>query len=142
MRRLMLWLYPRRWRRRYGDEFGALLKEIRVTPRVVLDVLRGAAGARWRQSWRPVASGLVALPFLVLAAGLAEFCLLMGGQLVAATLGHPMEFRFAIGTLDFFATGQPFSITLGPGAFLLALVAGVAGSLFETARVARAGGRP
>jgi hypothetical protein len=141
MRSLILRLYPRRWRRRYGDEFGALLKEIRVTPLVVLDVLRGAAGARWRQSWRPVASGLVALPFLVLAAGLAEFCLLMGGQLVAATLGHPLQFRFAIGSLDFFAAGPPFWIAFGPGAFLLAPVAGLAGSLFETARVARAGDR-
>lgn len=137
----MLWLYPRRWRRRYGDEFGALLEETRVTPLVALDVLCGAAGARWRQSWRPVASGLVALPFLVVTAGLAEFCLLLGGHLVAATLGHPLEFRFTIGPLDFFAAGTPFWVRFGPGAAVLAVVAGLAGSLFETARVARASGR-
>jgi hypothetical protein len=45
MKRLILTLarlYPRSWRRRYGDEFEALLEDSGATWRGVLDVLRGA----------------------------------------------------------------------------------------------------
>jgi hypothetical protein len=38
-------LYPVRWRQRYEDEFGAVLDQERLTIRVVLDVIRGAAAA-------------------------------------------------------------------------------------------------
>ncbi len=41
----LLRLYPRAWRRRYGEEFAALLEQQRLTPRLVLDVLRGALDA-------------------------------------------------------------------------------------------------
>ena len=39
-------LYPSRWRRRYEAEFRALLDEAPLSPRLVLDVLAGALGAR------------------------------------------------------------------------------------------------
>lgn len=42
-------LYPRAWRRRYGAGLEALLDEMPATPAVVLDVVRGAAGAHVRQ---------------------------------------------------------------------------------------------
>jgi hypothetical protein len=35
----LLRLYPRRWRERYGDEFAALLEDVRPGPRATLDVL-------------------------------------------------------------------------------------------------------
>ena len=41
----LLWLYPRRWRRRYADEFLALMEARPLSPSVVLDVLRGALDA-------------------------------------------------------------------------------------------------
>ena len=41
----LLWLYPRRWRRRYSDEFLAVLEERGFSLMVVLDVLRGALDA-------------------------------------------------------------------------------------------------
>jgi Clp amino terminal domain, pathogenicity island component len=41
----LLWLYPRRWRHRYGDEFLAVLEERGVSVTVLLDVLRGALDA-------------------------------------------------------------------------------------------------
>lgn len=44
--RLLLRLYPVVWRRRYGDEFAALLEAQPVTPRIVVDVLAGAIDAR------------------------------------------------------------------------------------------------
>ena len=50
MRRL-LWLYPRRWRRRYGAEMEALLEEMPPTPGNLLDLLRGAFDARVRDDW-------------------------------------------------------------------------------------------
>ncbi len=40
-------LYPARWRRRFGDEFEALLEEEPLTPRMALDVV-AAAVAAWR----------------------------------------------------------------------------------------------
>ncbi|HEV8190449.1 MAG TPA: ClpX C4-type zinc finger protein [Ktedonobacterales bacterium] len=42
---LLLWLYPRSWRRRYGEEFAALLAQQRLTLNGVLDLARGAYDA-------------------------------------------------------------------------------------------------
>jgi len=39
MRALVVRLFPRAWRERYGAEFGALLEAIPMTPAVLLDVL-------------------------------------------------------------------------------------------------------
>jgi hypothetical protein len=41
-RQLLLLLYPRTWRRRYGAEFAALLAHRRLTPHDILDVVRAA----------------------------------------------------------------------------------------------------
>jgi len=43
--RWLLRLYPRAWRRRYGEEYLALLEDLGPSPRVVADALRGAVGA-------------------------------------------------------------------------------------------------
>lgn len=39
MIRLLVVLYPRKWRARYGEEFAALLKDTRLTPGAVFDVV-------------------------------------------------------------------------------------------------------
>jgi hypothetical protein len=39
MIRFLVRLYPKEWRRSYGDEFVVLLEETRVTAPVILDVL-------------------------------------------------------------------------------------------------------
>lgn len=39
-------LYPREWRRRYGDEIAHLLGQERLTAQLVLDLVRGALDAR------------------------------------------------------------------------------------------------
>lgn len=52
-RRLLLKLYPRGWRSRYAEEFLAVLDEIPLTPRAIVDVVAGAVDARmsgFRQS--------------------------------------------------------------------------------------------
>lgn len=56
MRRLLLVLYPKSWRRRYGDELAALLEDTPLSPAVVFDTawhglrlrLRLGAGAGGR----------------------------------------------------------------------------------------------
>jgi hypothetical protein len=42
----LLRLYPRAWRRRYGAEMQALLREQKLSPRTVLDLVAGAIDAR------------------------------------------------------------------------------------------------
>lgn len=42
----LLWLFPRAWRARYGEEFEALLEDIGTSPRALLDVLIAALRAR------------------------------------------------------------------------------------------------
>ena len=44
--RLLIRLYPSRWRRRYEDEFSALLEHEAWSARLVLDVAAGALAAR------------------------------------------------------------------------------------------------
>jgi hypothetical protein len=44
MIRLLLSLYPRAWRERYGEELADLVGDNGATPRVALDVARGAFG--------------------------------------------------------------------------------------------------
>lgn len=39
MIRVLLALYPGKWRAEFGDEFAALLEDTRLTPRAVLDVI-------------------------------------------------------------------------------------------------------
>jgi hypothetical protein len=41
----LVWLYPPRWRRRYGDEFLALIEERGQSISASLDVIRGALDA-------------------------------------------------------------------------------------------------
>ncbi len=48
MRRLLIRLYPARWRARYGDEFEAILEERPLGPFDVADILLGALDARLR----------------------------------------------------------------------------------------------
>lgn len=38
----LLWLYPRHWRERYGDEFDALIEELGASPAIWIDVFLAA----------------------------------------------------------------------------------------------------
>ena len=46
MRTLLIHLYPASWRGRYGEEFGALLDAMPMTPLAFADVALAAVGAR------------------------------------------------------------------------------------------------
>jgi hypothetical protein len=67
MKRLLLRLYPSRWRERYGDEFAAILEERPLGPAGVADVVHGAIDAHLRQSGTgtPGASRLVGAAAIV-----------------------------------------------------------------------------
>jgi hypothetical protein len=53
MTRLILRLYPARWRARYGDELAALLAETGLGPRTWVDLVRGGL----RERVRPARNG-------------------------------------------------------------------------------------
>jgi len=57
--RALVALHPREWRARYGEEFAALLDDVRLTPAAVSDVLANAARLRIREH-RPLAEILAA----------------------------------------------------------------------------------
>ena len=46
MIRLLVALYPRKWRATFGEEFAALLEDTRLTPRTVVDVVFSAGKLR------------------------------------------------------------------------------------------------
>lgn len=63
LRRLIVHLYPRPWRDRYGDEFSALLDDSPARWRDLPDLAQGALTTQLQmQSWKPVAiAGLIGL---------------------------------------------------------------------------------
>ncbi|MCM3885512.1 hypothetical protein [Frankia sp. R82] len=77
MRRILLALYPRKWRARYGDEFAALLQDTPLTLVAVIDVLRHAAGLRLQARPRLTqvaawALATAAIEIVALRAGLTD----------------------------------------------------------------------
>jgi len=58
--RLLVALYPRKWRAAFGEEFAALLEDTRLTPRAVFDVVV-SAGKLHAASHRRLALVLVSL---------------------------------------------------------------------------------
>jgi hypothetical protein len=47
MKQWLVYLYPRAWRQRYGDEFRAVLEQQTLTATDVIDIVRGAFDAHW-----------------------------------------------------------------------------------------------
>ena len=47
MKHWLVYLYPRAWRQRYGDEFCAVLAQQHLTIADVVDIMRGALDAHW-----------------------------------------------------------------------------------------------
>lgn len=72
MRRLLVALYPARWRRRYGVEYLELIRALPLTPALVADVLRGAAREHGRvvAGWAPAAQSAVLLVTGIILTGL------------------------------------------------------------------------
>ena len=64
----LLRLYPRRWRKRYGVEFEALLEDSRRDSSQVIDVVRGVVDARTREAREGVIGMRRVLPWTILVA--------------------------------------------------------------------------
>jgi hypothetical protein len=72
--RLIAWLYPARWRRRYGAEFDALLEDATPTWRNAVDVGWGALEMHMNTWHFPKRAVGFALTSAILAAALAILC--------------------------------------------------------------------
>jgi hypothetical protein len=90
---LLLALYPARWRRRYGEEFRAVLESRPLGPFDVADVLIGALDARLTRFRLAGTEGIDGGPVMMLRIG--GFGAIVGGALwflgiaVASALGEP-----------------------------------------------------
>jgi hypothetical protein len=63
MRHWLLYLYPAAWRRRYREEFAALLEVRRPSPRQTVDIVRGALDARLRSHRSMVPGRAIAMAY-------------------------------------------------------------------------------
>ena len=120
--RQLLRFYPRLWRRRYGDEFLALLEATPITRALVIDVVR-AAGREWLTgtlTMRVVIAGATAGAATACAVGLsrvvpvAPTMWVEGGQTVVAP-PWPVSFGFLPPLLVFVAVARLLSALARPG---------------------------
>ena len=86
MKRLLIRVYPARWRARYGDEFEAILDERPLGPFDVADILLGALDARLRLRGRrdAISPPTRGFPMSLRIGGLAAIAF---GVLVAVSIG-------------------------------------------------------
>ena len=61
IRTVLVAMYPRAWRQRYGEEFRALLDDTRLTPAAVADVVRHCAALQARAHARALQVTVAAL---------------------------------------------------------------------------------
>jgi WD40 repeat protein len=93
--RLMVGCYPRRWRRRYGEELLALLEEHASSPRTVANLALGALGTHLDPGYRREGMAMSSLGAAVRAtAQVAAFAIpviLVLGGLVALDIRHEQQ---------------------------------------------------
>ncbi len=125
--RILIWLYPLGWRRRYGEEMAALLQDTGVGARTAIDLLLGAARAhvRPRSSWSALVSPLERMRETI---GVVALC--WGGLCLAGA-------GFAKATED-----PPFSAAATAHPLLGALRAMAGGLAVASAVVVAAAGLP
>ncbi|MDQ3880576.1 MAG: hypothetical protein M3295_05850 [Chloroflexota bacterium] len=116
MRRLVR-LYPAAWRARYGDEFAALLDELRPTLPLVLDVVRGAVDARLRPQSEEVSMVNTLPPVASGRAGLAAAAIALVAPLVFVTA---VWLKYGLGNGGLFDPLAPF-FTSRPGELVVVL---------------------
>jgi hypothetical protein len=93
--RLMVFLYPRRWRRRYRDELLALLDEHRPGPRTVANLALGALGTHldpgYRREGITMSGPGSPLRTAAQVAALASALVVVLGGLLALNIRHEQE---------------------------------------------------
>jgi hypothetical protein len=96
----LVWLYPRRWRERYGDELEELVESLGLTPTNAFDLIGNAFRERMRSAIRRTAGGpsmtdrpgwgstaLALIGFILLAPTL----LFIGFSVLIYNIGVPMD---------------------------------------------------
>ena len=129
--RLLVGLYPRRWRDRYGDELDSVLEEARLDLPALLDLAGAGMRERLRVLLPPLWSGAGAFIVLAPCFMVLQIQALMLGQLVATMAGHPLSLDVRVGPVVFWSVEQVdmphlVSATSGPGAVALAALGGAA----------------
>lgn len=125
--RLLLRLYPRAWRERYGDEIAELLGSERISARLLIDLFRAIVDARLHPE-------LVAPTTFVAATGNATVLLsrnvkaLRGLTIAVALVAAGVVLAYVMRPPPVLASGQPDSFTVGTaillvGYFLLPVLA-------------------
>jgi hypothetical protein len=130
--RLMLRLFPRPWRDRYGAEFGALLDELRPRPSVFFDVLVAALDTRLHANeparrWPPLSERLrhselaifaAWVCFAVAGSGFAKltedppFTTLRANQLVVGLAFDAVLGGAIVSLLALLAAGVPIGVAI------------------------------
>src|SRR5688572_33298465 len=70
--RLLLRLYPKAWRKLYGEEFAGILKAQRLSPRLLFDIIGGAVDARLQPQVRTNRGDVMAMTLLKRCAARSE----------------------------------------------------------------------
>ncbi len=130
--RVLVRLYPSRWRRRYEDEFGALLEQEPWSARLILDVVAGALGARLGPYPGPTLEERAMTPRrMETAAAFAAMLLVLPALVLLASAAvrglQPSQFepaRSADAIFNWFATLHAGGVVLVVGP-ILALVLGL-----------------
>jgi hypothetical protein len=84
LRGILIRLYPRHWRQRYGEEFGRLLDDTPLSALMIANVL-GAAAREWLL--RTVTGYVVVSPVLA-------YCALISAQFLSTAVGAEPSFSF------------------------------------------------
>jgi hypothetical protein len=124
--RILLRLYPKAWRKRYGDEFAEIVARQRLSPRLLIDIIGGAVDARLRPQVRTNKGDVMTMGFLKrCAAGgpqLSKSDQLMGA---AATVVFSLLFASLYGLASYVYRGNDlvdaFGIMTFPGALVVAM---------------------
>ena len=84
MTRILIRLYPARWRARYGDEFAAILEERPLGPFDVADILLGALDAQLRL--RRVGTDIATGRSFSMSLRIGGYAAVLGGALLATSI--------------------------------------------------------
>lgn len=74
MQAWLISLYPKEWRKQYGDEYAALLDDVGLSPQVVLDTIKAAFLANCNYYQKIIASSIAIVLYVVSGC----FCLRFG----------------------------------------------------------------
>jgi hypothetical protein len=139
---MLLRLYPRRWRLRYGEELDAVIDQASLDLPALLDLAGAAARQRLRALLPPLLAGVATFGAASVALVLLQLEALMIAQVAASAAGHPLAFTAQVGPVLFWSTRpvhspELFSGGWGAGAIGLTLLGAAVAAAVAAVRQAR-----